>query len=596
MLAAIREIGRLRIKQEGLTNLQVLVEDPDSNGSYKEVITIVFEQSSSNNWSFKGVELESYDKSKIMKYLYKSGAASGADFTPTARLTDKPEGTFDRKILGWFNILQKKQLPIPNHDINFLSQIKTELEKNDLHIKNEILRIRNEISSKIGIVVTLKFKQNTGEKYVGDFAVFEKLLLYQFKQKSKKCAITDKTCSICGQRKGLVIGNVDTYTFYTLDKIGYITGGFKENEAWKNFPVCRQCNLELEEGKKYIEKNMGFSLCGINYNLIPKFILGTEMIPQEILDIFVNTSKLISLKQEVIDRITTDEDDILYCLKDINDINDVITLNFLFLKKINAAERILLLIEDVFPSRIRRIFDTKYKTDELFVDKFTFGSIRRFFARSDPNKRNYDLDEYFLDIVDRVFKDRPVSYHFLLRFIMKKIRHEFINDGFYQQAVTDGLMTIYFLQELELIKMEEEVMEERVFDTLFKKFGPTSEMPLKRGLFLLGALAELLLRKQYVERNAKPFIKNLKSLKMTERDFKGLLPKIQNKLEEYNAFDKGKRIIASEAANYLLLTQDNWQMSVDELNFYFSAGMNMVNEVAKIIYPDEKPEEIQTQE
>ena len=28
---------------------------------------------------------------------------------------------------------------------------------------------------------------------------------------------------------------------------------------------------------------------------------------------------------------------------------------------------------------------------------------------------------------------------------------------------------------------------------------------------------------------------------MTERDFKGLLPKVQNKLEEYDSFDKGKR-------------------------------------------------------
>lgn len=139
-------------------------------------------------------------------------------------------------------------------------------------------------------------------------------------------------------------------------------------------------------------------------------------------------------------------------------------------------------------------------------------------------------------------------------------------------------------------------MEERIFDGLFKKYGPAFETPLKRGLFLLGVLTELLLRKQFVERSAKPFMKNLKSLKMNERDFKGLLPKIQNKLEEYNAFDKGKKIIAGEAANYLLLAQDDWQMSVDELNFYFSAGMNMVNEVAKIVYPDERPEEIENQE
>lgn len=593
MLVAVKEIGQLRIKQGGLDPLQVLVEDPDSNGSYEKVIAIVFEQRADERWDFKEVALEGYDKAKVMRYLYKSGAANGADFTPTARVSGKPEVTFDNKILGWFDILKERDLLISKQDRDFLNQIKEALDKNADYLKNEILRIRKETPNKIGIVVTLKFRQKSEEKYVGDFPVFKQLLLYQVEEKNQRCAAKDKVCSICGQKKDLVIGNLDTYAFYTLDKIGYITSGFKERDAWKNFPVCRECKFALDQGKKYIEKHLTFKFCGIEYNLIPKFIIGTEMIPEEVLDIFANTSKLVSLKQEAIDRITTDEDDILYYLKDLK---DVITLNFLFIKKMNAAERILLLIEDVFPSRIRGIFDAKYKTDQVFSNTFTFGSIRNFFSKSDPNKRDYDLDGYFLDIVDRVFKGRPVSYHFLLKFIMKKVRHEFINDGYFHQAVKDGLMTIYFLQTLGLIEMEEEVMEERFFDGLFAKYGPAFETPLKRGLFLMGALTELLLRKQYTERGAKPFMKNLKSLKMNESDFKGLLPKIQNKLEEYNAFDKGKRILAREAANYLLLAQDRWQMPVDELNFYFAAGMNMVDEVARIIYPDEKPEEIQIQE
>ena len=75
-----------------------------------------------------------------------------------------------------------------------------------------------------------------------------------------------------------------------------------------------------------------------------------------------------------------------------------------------------------------------------------------------------------------------------------------------------------------------------------------------------------------------------------------MLPKVQNKLEEYDSFDKGKRQLASEVANYLLLAGDDWAMSVDELNFYFSAGMNLTNEVVKVIYPgknisEETPEE-----
>ena len=80
------------------------------------------------------------------------------------------------------------------------------------------------------------------------------LLFYQVDKKNEKCATTDKICSICGERKDMIIGNLDTYAFYTLDKIGFITGGFKGSEAWKNFPVCRECKFELDEGKKFLEK------------------------------------------------------------------------------------------------------------------------------------------------------------------------------------------------------------------------------------------------------------------------------------------------------------------------------------------------------
>jgi len=46
---------------------------------------------------------------------------------------------------------------------------------------------------------------------------------------------------------------------------------------------------------------------------------------------------------------------------------------------------------------------------------------------------------------------------------------------------------------------------------------------------------------------------------MNEKDIKALLPQIQNKFEDYDAFDKGKRIIAKEAAKYLLNAGEDWK-------------------------------------
>jgi CRISPR-associated protein Csh1 len=82
-------------------------------------------------------------------------------------------------------------------------------------------------------------------------------------------------------------------------------------------------------------------------------------------------------------------------------------------------------------------------------------------------------------------------------------------------------------------------------------------------------------------------MKKLKGLKMDEKDIKPLLSEVQNKLEEYDAFDKGKRLIASEISKYLLEAGDGWKMSVDEINFYFACGMNLVDDIASIIYQKE---------
>jgi CRISPR-associated protein Csh1 len=75
---------------------------------------------------------------------------------------------------------------------------------------------------------------------------------------------------------------------------------------------------------------------------------------------------------------------------------------------------------------------------------------------------------------------------------------------------------------------------------------------------------------------------------MNEIDIKGLLAEVQNKLEEYDSFDKGKRQIAEEASKYLLEAGDNWKMSVDEINYYFACGLNLADKIAEIVYAKQK--------
>lgn len=585
MIEAIKELGEIIIEKEKVNELDSLLEDPNSKGKYKDIIVITFIRCE-NIWRFSDVEMEEYDSERTLRYLYKSGPSNAPNYSPSAKLT-KVNTTYPLKIKGWFEKISKINIFLSSEENNFINSIYNILKDNENIVIEKIQKYREEIPKKNSLFITLKFREEGESKYLGDIPVFVKILLHSLEEEEKNIKHQNGFCSVCKEEKPVIIGN-GIYTFFTIDKPGFISGGFKEKDAWKNFPICPTCKKSIDKGKKNLEANLTFRFAGLTYQLIPKFIVGRELASSEIIDIFTNSTKILKLRESEQKKYLGEENEIL---SHLTKYKDYLTLNFLFIQRVNKAERILSLIEDIFPSRLKRIFEAKEEIDLLFNKNFTFKTIWSFFSKSDPKKRNSDLEAYFLDLSDRIFKDRPVDFLFILKFLMKRVRTSFINDEYFNFTFIDALMVFYFLQKLKLIRMEVFSMEERIFSELFEKFKPTFESPLKRGLFLLGVLTQLLLSVQFSKREAKPFLKYLKGLKMDEKDFKGLLPKIQNKLEEYDSFDKGKRKLAEETAYYLLSAGDDWKMSIDEMNFYFAAGMNLSNEVTRIIYPEKKNSE-----
>lgn len=592
MLSAIREIGKWQRYKYKKDELATLIKEP----KFKTGGKVVFIKVDIDKNAFDDIELEDYDSTRVHRYLFRGGVSQGPNPTPVANIPNVKKGkseeearknlesqirkTFKGKIQKWFEKHGSEEKE------NFLENIKKILSNNEDKIIKTIQTCIKDIDKKEGKLLTIKIKQNNEWKYIGDFEIFRESLKEIETQKTIGISASDKNCSICGIQKALVSGDSSVFKFYTIDKPGFITGGFDENLAWKNFPVCPECKLELEEGRKFIENNLTYEFYGLRYFLIPKLLLGNLYINAEIINILLNSNRIVSLKNRIKKRITSDNNEILEILADEK---DVLTFNFLFLRKEQSAERILLLIEDVFPSRIKKIFDAKDYVDKVFnndSDKgFTFGTIRTFFSKSDEGKRESDLNKYFLEIVDSVFKGKKLDFSFLVKFYMAIIRKEFINEGNFSLRVKNALMNTAFFENLNLITFEEvENMEESIFEEVFKKYGNTFASPVRRGLFLTGALTQMLLNKQAKERGAKPFMKKLKGLKMDEQDIKALLPAIQNKFEEYNSFGKGKKIVAEEAYNYLFASGDNWRLPVDEINFYFAGGMNLVRQIKDIIY------------
>jgi CRISPR-associated protein Csh1 len=587
MISAIQELGKRVLKQESKEPLDVLIESI-SETNYPHVFLVVIEK---NNWK---VETEECQEGESYKYLYRRGASNGPNFSPTAIVTDLAK-TFDKKFMAWFDKMIKQKANFSEPNISYIQEIYTILHENRDKIYETLKTKINETTG--GCVLTLKINGH----YLKEDPTFVSLFIRLIQEKDSEVSAKDQVCSVCGHRKDLVMAGSPAFKFYTNDKPGFISGAFDKELAWRNHPVCMDCNLCLQEGKRFLENRLKFRFYGLEYYLIPEFLFGEQNTRDEVIEILRSGNKYKTLhSQQQIENSLADEEDILDVLQEADD--DVL-FHLLFLRKIQSAERILMVVEDVIPSRLRKIFEAKEQVEKRFplqkgstpYRRYHFGRIRAFFNKSDDNKRQSDLEKYFLEITSAVFRGQSIDIRFLTRFFMQEIRkhvagtserkgEEADTDKIFH-VVRDALMNVLFFAELKILKTgEANSVPSKLFEDIFELYGPHLNRPEKKALFLLGALTQMLLNKQKDERGSQPFLKQLKGLKMQEKDFLGLLPKVQDKLQQYNALDPKKKVLAEEISDFFLQAGTGWKLSVDEMNFCFVSGMNLVHHIENNLY------------
>ena len=592
MIEALRDIGAYSFQQKGINAVDNLVEmlldEVNKGGNYAKVYAINFEDTGVE-LSYKDVSIEDWDKKKTLQYLYREKAAMGAHYTPTARIAGSEEEdvrkTFENRIEKWFDRFKKEHSEWLKRS-PFLASLYKAFIKDQERIKNDLLGLRMQYED--GGFITLIFYQDEKKKYLGDIEDLESYLL-EFSQEKYDEVSHDGICCLCNKRSK-VFGNASPITFYSLDKPGYIAGGMKKEQGYKNFPLCFECLLQLNEGAAYMRELLEFRFAGMRYYLIPETVSNKTDILDNIMTIYYNfrqeTEGKISLSQG--ERLATEEEDILWFLKDAE---DTISLKFLFFQEQSSKFIILLLMEDILPSRIQTIFAAKQRAEDHFIFKdhkfsakliqdirFNYGVLRRMF----PTVKG------FLEIVNKTFKDEKIDKQYIMELIMDRLRGIF-NDGRYMKIdVLQAFICLLFLKELGVLKeiggdlafmnKENEVvaaaenLDSRV-KSFFAEFSSTIDNDAKKAVFLTGVLAQHLLTIQNTDRGATPFRSQLKGLKMKEADIRALLPKIQQKLEEYkkNYYIQLEKITSM----YYMNAGNNWGMSIDELNFYFVLGMNL---------------------
>jgi len=264
--------------------------------------------------------------------------------------------------------------------------------------------------------------------------------------------------------------------------------------------------------------------------------------------------------------------------------------------------KILRYIEGIYPTDLRRLFDAKKKVDkDKYIGEtiipvwekgkktgdrpltFDFGCFWSFLKTLDEKH-----SKYFLDIVSDVFKKRKVNRQFLMGRIVQQIRKTHANGYSIEESVMKGLCCLLFLDELGLLgitesdKMSKKIRElfpteesnrVEVAEKIFKEYPRFFRGDPEKAVFIVGVLSQLLMNIQFRNRGATPFRSKFQGLKLDERKVKVLLPEIQNKLEEYES--NYYRDLEALASEYFIQAQDDWNLSRDEVSFYFALGMNL---------------------
>jgi CRISPR-associated protein Csh1 len=612
MIQAIMKIGQWVEEMDGTKgSIQNFVQNPNEKGNIRKVLTITLDKQD-DSWIYKDVEIEEFRQKYLAKYLYRHGSSSGADITPTSKFAGDMKKTFKKKIVRSIDDISREaeNLGLDSKEIEQVEKIHEALFAAEIPITERLIERSEEIERREGAIITLVFQENGKRKYIGDIDLFHKVLMSKakekyFKQYGKKSLGNNQMCSVCQKQQTEVYGFVNTYNFYTVDKPGFVSGGFKQQNAWKNYPVCFECASNLELGKKYLNEKLRFSFFGFRYLLIPKFF--SDSIMEKTLDVLEDmfehrATEMIEagFDQTYINRLTDAEDEIFDLIAQEK---DYVSFDLLFYREKQSAFNILLHVEDILPSRFRRLFEIKARLDAIDIFRkevskkdgkrlliFNFRILRSFFPYVSKT-RSYD--KHFLELVGKIFSLKPVEYHFIMKAIVTKLRSRFVNDEYTKIDCLSGYLLLNYLGGLGILRKGGVGMEIKLIEDLKESFGSEDtsvsqktelffeahggffDNAAKKACFLVGILAQKLINIQLQEKKATPFRTKLHGLRLTEPLLKKISYEAQNKLEQYKK--NYYRELEGVIAQYMVAGGPAWSLTNDEISFYFTMGMNLAS-------------------
>lgn len=620
MITAIAQLGKAA-KQQGefSDDLKVLVDPSQAQDILALRIRVL-----KKHTKYEGLDLE--ENKGEARYLYRRDQSGKPGLFLTGRISrndvhvlrrnlillkrgsvdtkrqeaEKVKADFEkRKLIG---LTQGKAVRQAKDRV--LRQVCATLNKDSKKIASDIFRTIEKMAPE-ELLVTVKLIDDSGEKYLGDIADYRRLFqtavtetkVEPLKQRHREA--TKPRCTVCNNDAAQAEFQQNPLPFFFIDKPSFMPNG-DPDEAFKVFPLCTECFVDLRRGQKYVEKYLDFAVASaegrraeVRFWLIPMLTdldhmgylrklnqtITTVERPGTYHYLYLRNLKTMCESMDAFSAVETEESSL-----DASEAYLCFTAVF-YTNDRQGHMRLISRSEGIYPKHLRFMIETKKQIDLL--DPFRQQGIRFGF----PLLRDFVGDSKsggwyatLASVLGDIFTKTPIDTSLLLKALVTKIQDTAERNAdlaVITQVSLRALSVVEYvihLEQADSIENQPSRYQTALLDQAMIFLNDHAKLLVDgtlRAVCATGIAAGILLEVQRQERGGSmPFWGRLSRLEMDLERVKGLFPQVVNKLHEYkqHRFDSLLAFLGSEEIAKLDLNQKD--LSKDLVSLVFAIGLS----------------------
>ena len=406
-------------------------------------------------------------------------------------------------------------------------------------------------------------------------------------------------CFICNQDAPVSydVAKLD-FKYYMKDKLSFSSnfqGGFD-----KNFSFCRSCYMKLSSGENFIQTKLRTNIGGFSIYIIPKFLFDAEMSPDRLRKLsehalfHFNTAKSFRGLEIFYDKLGE--------YTEYEEEQNTFILNVLFYQRHQREMKVLKLIKDVPPARLKKLIQVSNEVGTL-GDKLLRESRRwyidlgKIYYLSPIRMSKGDPKAYkeLLNLYSTIISGGTVSYPAIIKQFTELIRvYKFEKFRAYNikepnnvlwemsTAVVQCSFFLLYLRELGLLRGGRTMTQtdltslnlEHELEAFIRSMGYNDA---QTALFLMGHLIGQIGWKQG---GKEPILEKISYQGMDDRRLLRLANEVFEKLKQYRILSKYSKYIFSACKLLLDKQIQNWPLDDQENVFYILSGYSFRRQLA----------------